>query len=61
MIVRVNVPVGDEAEVEKLSVEEPEPPLMEVGLNVPVAPLGSPVTLRFTVLTNPLSGLTLAV
>ena len=60
MIVSVNVPVGVEAEVVTLSVEEPEPPI-ELGLNVPVALLGSPVTLRFTVPANPLSGLTLGV
>ena len=55
VIVRVNVPAGVEAEVEMLSVEEPEPPLIEIGLKVPLAPLGSPATLRFMVLLNPLS------
>jgi len=61
VIVRVKAPVGVEADVETLSVEEPEPPLIEVGLKVPEAPLGNPVTLRFTALLKPLSGLTLAV
>jgi hypothetical protein len=61
VIVRVKVPVGVEAEGVTLSVEEPEPPLIEARLKVPVAPLGNPVTLRFTVLLNPLSGLTLVV
>ena len=60
MIVKVDVPVWVEAAVETFSVEEPEPPLIEVGLNVPVAPLGSPVTLRFTVSTNSLLGVTFA-
>jgi len=61
VIVRVKAPVGVEADVETLNVEEPEPPLIEVGLKVPEAPLGNPVTLRFTALLKPLSGLTLAV
>jgi hypothetical protein len=38
------------------SVELPEV-TMDVGLNVPVAPVGSPVTLSVTVPVNPFSGL----
>jgi hypothetical protein len=34
---------------------------MEVGLKVPVAPVGSPVTLRPTVPVNPFAGVTVVV
>jgi len=54
-------PAGVELVVETLNVEEPDPPLIEVGLNVPEAPAGNPLTLRFTAPAKPLSGLTLAV
>jgi hypothetical protein len=35
-----------------VNVEVPDPVIV-VGLNVPVAPAGSPVTPKFTVLANP--------
>src|SRR5450432_92364 len=34
---------------------------MEVGLNVPVAPIGRPATLRLTAPVNPFAGVTVAV
>ena len=61
VIVRINVPAGVEAEVETLSVEEPEPPLIEAELKFALAPLGNPLTLRSTVPLNPLLGVTDAV
>jgi hypothetical protein len=51
----VKVPVGVELEVDMLSVEDPEPPLTDGGLKLPVAPLGSPLTLSETALLKPLS------
>src|SRR5262249_61112414 len=39
------VPAGVELVVETLNVEEPEPPLIEVGVNVPEAPAGTLLTL----------------
>jgi hypothetical protein len=60
-MVSVELPTGVEVVVETLSVEDPEPPVIEVGLNVHVAPVGHPLTLRDTVPVNPLSGETVAV
>ena len=48
VMVSVKEPVDAALEVEMLNIELPEP-LIEVGLKLPVAPLGNPVTLRFTV------------
>jgi hypothetical protein len=42
--------------VETVSVELPEP-ATDVGLKLAVAPVGNPLTLRFTVPVNPLSAL----
>jgi hypothetical protein len=39
-----------------LSVEAPEPPLMEAGLKVPVAPEGKPLTLKVTFPVKPPEG-----
>src|SRR5581483_1561307 len=50
-----------EVEVEMVSVDEPEPPLTAVGLKVPFAPAGNPLTLKLTVPLNPLEGVTVAV
>jgi hypothetical protein len=47
VIVSVEPPVDAVLVVEMLRLEEPET-LMEVGLNCPVAPLGNPLTVRFT-------------
>ena len=61
VIVSVNAPVGVALDVETVSADDPDPPLIDVGLNEPLAPLGSPLTLRFTAPVNPLIGLTVAV
>jgi hypothetical protein len=61
VIVRVKVPAGVDLLVLTVSVDEPEPPLIEAGLKLPVAPEGSPETLNTTVPLKPLIGLTLAV
>jgi hypothetical protein len=61
VIVSVTVPVGVEPAVVTVSVEDPEPLLTGVGLNVPVAPLGSPLMVKLTAPVKPLSGLTFAV
>lgn len=42
--------------VEMLSVEVPEPPLMETGLKTPVAPEGKPLTLNVTLPVKPPEG-----
>jgi hypothetical protein len=60
VIVSVKVPVGVLVAVAILSVE-PLPALTEVGLNVPVAPVGSPVTLRLIEPLNPPMALVLTV
>ena len=57
--VRVKVPGEVEMVVEQFRVAEPEPPLIEAVLQV--APLGNPLTARFTVPVNPLIGATVAV
>ncbi|MGH9208426.1 MAG: hypothetical protein ACRD1G_18045, partial [Acidimicrobiales bacterium] len=61
VMVSVEVPAGVELVVETLSVELPEPPLIEVGLKVPVAPVGKPLTLNDTAPVKLLRGETLAV
>jgi hypothetical protein len=52
VIANVYVPVGVVVAVVTVSVDVPEP-LTEVGLNVPVAPVGKPVTLNVTVPLKP--------
>jgi hypothetical protein len=54
------VPTGVELPVETLSVEEPEPPT-EVGLKLPLAPLGNPLTLKLTLAVKPPDDVTVAV
>jgi len=44
-----SLPVGVELLVVTDSVEEPEPPLMEVGFNVALTPVGNPLVLNMTV------------
>jgi len=39
----------------------PEPPVIEVGLNVALAPGGNPLALKLTLLVKPFDGLTVAV
>jgi hypothetical protein len=60
-MVRVYVPCGVEVEVLTLSVELPEPPAIEGGVKLALAPAGSPLTLRLTVSVNPPLGVTVAV
>ena len=38
----------------------PEPPVIEVGLNVPLAPDGNPLTLTLTLPVKPPDGVTVA-
>jgi CBS-domain-containing membrane protein len=54
VIVRGYVPVGVVVAVEIVSVELPEVET-DAGLKLAVAPLGKPLTLRFTVPVKPLS------
>jgi hypothetical protein len=56
VIVRVYVPVGVVVAVETVSVECPEVET-DAGLKLAVAPVGKPLTLRFTVPVKPLRGL----
>lgn len=58
VIAREYVPVGVEL-VLMVSVDEPDPPLTEVGLKLAVAPVGSPLTLKPTESVNPPEPLTL--
>ena len=53
--------MGVVLDVVTVSVEEPEPPVMEGGLKVPVAPEGRPVTESDTVPLNPFTGDTVIV
>ena len=53
-------PAGVVELVVTLRVEEPEP-VTEVGLKVPVAPVGNPVTLRVTTPVKPFRAPTVAV
>src|SRR5262245_19863552 len=57
----VKAPVGVEVEVAMVSVELPEPPPIDAGLKLAVAPAGRPLALRFTVSANPPEGLTVIV
>jgi len=61
VIVIVAVPVVVLLVVLMVSVDDPEPPLMEAGLKFAVAPEGRPVALSVTVPAYPLAGLTVAV
>jgi hypothetical protein len=60
IIFRVNVPAGVCLVVETVKTEFP-PPVIEVGLKVPVAFAGKPLTLKVTSPLNPFCGLTVAV
>ena len=61
VIVTEYVPVGVEPLVCIVSVDEPDPPLTEVGLKLAVAPLGNPLALNPTVSVNPPEAATLTV
>ena len=54
------MPVGVFAAVATVRVDEPEP-VTEAGLNVPVAPEGSPVRLKETAELKPFKAVTLGV
>lgn len=54
VMVTVKAPAEVELVVETVRVELPEP-VTEVGLKVPAAPLGNPLTLRLTVPVKPFS------
>jgi hypothetical protein len=60
VIVTGYVPTAVEEFVTTLNVVEPEVFRVE-GLNVPVAPVGSPLTLKPTVPVNPLAGVSVTV
>ena len=60
VIVRVNVPVGVVLAVVTDIVEEPEP-ATEVGLNVALAPDGSPLAPKVTAPANPFTAVIVAV
>ncbi len=60
VMVSVEVPAGVEELVETESVELPEP-ATEVGLKLPVAPFGNPLTLNVTVPVKPFTADTLVV
>ncbi len=60
VMVSVEVPTGVLPVVVTVSVEVPNPPT-EVGTKLPVAPDGSPLRLKFTVLLNPLTELMVTV
>ena len=59
VIVNGKLPVGVVLLVVTESVELPE--VSDAGLNVPLAPAGSPLTVRFTVPVKPPLGVTVAV
>jgi hypothetical protein len=56
VIVSAYVPAGVVVAVKTVSIELPEPAI-DVGLKLAVAPVGSPLTLRFTVSVKPFSAL----
>lgn len=60
VIVNVEVPVGVVPEVVMFSVDDPDP-VIEAGVNEPVAPVGSPLTLSATVPVKPVPAVTVAV
>ncbi len=55
------MPAAVELVVLMVRVDDPEPPLIEAGLKLGVAPEGKPLALSVTVPVYPLTGLTLAV
>jgi len=60
VIVTVELPTVVPDVVVTVNVELPVP-VTDVGLNVPVAPAGSPLTLRFTTPPNPFTAPTFTV
>ncbi len=55
------VATGVVAVVETVNVEEPEAPLNDMGFRLPVAPVGNPLTFKFTVPVKPLFNVTVTV
>src|SRR4051812_25099220 len=60
VMVSVYVPACTLVVVLTVKVEEPDP-LIEVGLKLPVAPAGNPLTLRLTLPVNPFNAPTVVV
>ena len=60
VMVNVASVCGDNGDVQRVSVELPEP-LSQAGLKIGMAPNGSPLTLRKTVPLNPPVGVTVTV
>jgi hypothetical protein len=58
--VRVYAPAGVEVEVVTVSVDEP-PPVIVVGLNAAVAPVGNPLALKVTTPVKPLTAVVVKV
>ena len=56
LTVNVYVPAAVDEDVVTLSVDEPEPPLIEAGLKLVPAPAGTPVALKLTEPVNPFCG-----
>ena len=50
------MPGGVEVVVATFSVEDPDPPLIEAGVKLPVAPEGKPLTPNDTLLLKPFDG-----
>ena len=60
--VTVYVPAGVAlAEVETVSIDEPDPPLTDAGAKLALAPAGNPATAKPTSLVKPPEGVTVAV
>ena len=59
-MVIVYEPLGVAAAVATVRVEDPEP-VTEVGLNVPVAPVGRPLTVKVTAALKPFKAVTVGV
>ncbi len=54
--VSAKLPAGVDDAVDTVSVDVPDPPPIDDGLNAAVAPAGSPLTARPTVAANPFAG-----
>lgn len=61
VIVSVYVPAGVAVVVLTVRVELPEPPATAAGTKLPLAPAGSPLTLKLTVSVKPPLGVMVAV
>jgi hypothetical protein len=61
VIVKVYVPAGVAVVVLTVRVELPEPPVIDEGTKLALAPVGNPLTLRLTVSVKPPLGVIVAV